>query len=69
MDSAKVMEKIHEVAANRYVHNLISTKLKKITLFTIFPHTAAPNISEGVSFLLVEDLMKIASLLGANVQN
>lgn len=69
METTKVMEKIHEFVANKYVHNLFATKLTKVTLFSMFSQTGAANISDGVSFLMVEELDKLAVLLGANIHN
>jgi len=69
MDNTAVMKKIHKFVASRYMHNIVSAELGKITLFPIFSQTGAANISEGKSFLMVNDLKKLAILMGANILN
>ncbi|OGF32118.1 hypothetical protein A3H09_00285 [Candidatus Falkowbacteria bacterium RIFCSPLOWO2_12_FULL_45_13] len=62
MDNAKIIETIEKQAFINYLEKLSHTEMHKITLFTRFPITATPNLSNPVYFLLVDDLTKIADM-------
>lgn len=62
MDNAKIIETIEKQAFINYLENLSHAEMHKITLFTRFPITAAPNISNPVYFLMVDDLAKISDM-------
>lgn len=62
MDNKKVIEAIEKYALHKYLKKLNSAEMHKITLFTRFPKTAAPNLSNPVEFLIVDDISKISAL-------
>lgn len=62
MDNAKVIEALEKYALCNYFEKLISAKMFKIVLFSIFPHTAAANLSDPHEFVLIEDIGRFASL-------
>jgi hypothetical protein len=41
---------------------LINSEMHKITLFSIFSQTGAPNLSDPVYFVLIDDISKLVSL-------
>ncbi len=62
MDSDKVMKAIEKFAFHSYLEKLAGAAMHKMTLFTIFSQTGAPNLSDPASFLLVDDLAKIVAV-------
>lgn len=56
MDNIKVMEKISFMAINQYVNSLVKSKICKATLFPVFNHTGAPDLSNPVYFILLNHL-------------
>ena len=58
------MEVLEKTSAHNYYDKIVHAKTKKITLFSIFPFTAAANLSDPREIVLVEDL---AGLLGLNI--
>ena len=62
MDNAKVIEAMEKIAFQTYVEKLVKAEMRKITLFTIFPQTGAPNLSAAAEIVMVDDLSKISSL-------
>jgi hypothetical protein len=69
MDNAKIIKTIEKYAIHVYLEKIVNTPMKKITLFTIFPHTGAPNLSDAVNYLMVEDLSKLASINSGSYLN
>ena len=63
------MEVLEKQTLYNYFEKLINAKINKVVLFSIFPHTAAPNLSDPHYFVMVEDLIKIATLNGGNILN
>ena len=68
-DNAKVIEALEKQTMYNYFEKLVNAKIQKVTLFSIFPYTAAPNLSDPRHFVLVEDLDKIATLNSGRVWN
>lgn len=62
MDNAKAIEAMEKMTLQKYLEKLIHAPMHKITLFSIFPHTAAPNLSAPKHFVLIDDLTKFISL-------
>jgi len=56
MENAKVLELLNQSVIAEYLQRLIAAKMKKLTLFPIFPITAAPNISEPRHLAMIENL-------------
>ena len=69
MDNKKVIKQMEKYALHKYVNKLLASKLHKVTLFTIFQQTGAPNLSNAVNLVIVDDLEKISSLNGGNTLN
>lgn len=68
-DTARAMEAIEKCAVFNYFEKLIDAPLDKITLFPVFPYTAAANLSDPKHFMMVEDLARIAALNCGNCNN
>jgi hypothetical protein len=62
MDNTQIMEKIEKISFQLYLEKLIDAKMLKVILFSRFPHTAAPNLSDPHYFALISDLSKIVEL-------
>ncbi|MFA6431603.1 MAG: hypothetical protein WCV91_04415 [Candidatus Margulisiibacteriota bacterium] len=62
LDSTKAIESIERVAILSYFEKLLVAKIHKITLFSIFPITAAANLSDPHSFVMIDDLDKFIGL-------
>ncbi|MDD5382354.1 MAG: hypothetical protein PHH60_01725 [Candidatus Margulisbacteria bacterium] len=62
MDNAKVIQTIEKYAFQNYLEKLADAKIHRVTLFTIFRQTGAPNLSDPAIFLLVDDLAKITAM-------
>ena len=62
MDNAKIIKAIEKYAIHVYLEKIVNAPMHKITLFTIFPQTGAPNLSNAVNYLMVDDVSKMASL-------
>lgn len=69
MDNTKVIKTIEKYAFHQYLEKLIAADMHKITLFTIFKQTGAPNLSDPANILLVDDLAKIAELNSGSYLN
>ena len=63
------IKEIQEFTVKQYLKKLLSLKIKTVTLFSVFPYTAAANISDGHTFALIEDPSKIAALNGPHSRN
>ena len=68
-DNAKVMEVLEKQTMYNYFEKLINAKINKVVLFSVFPYTASPNLSDPHYFVIVEDLIKIAALNSGNILN
>lgn len=62
MDNAKVIKTIEKYAFHKYLEELVKADLTKVTVFSIFSQTGAPNLSDPRHFLMVDDLNKIIGL-------
>jgi len=62
MDNAKVIKAMEKFAMQNYLEKLASSEMRKLTLFTILPHTAAPNLSNPVYFVIIDNASKFVSL-------
>jgi len=69
MDNAKVMEALEKHALLNYFEQIAEAKIKKITLFTAFPYTAAVNYSDPHSLVIIEELDKLAKINGGAFLN
>ena len=62
MDNAKVIQTMEKQSLQKYLEKLINTRMHKTTLFTVFPYTGAPNYSNPVHFMIIDDLSKIVRM-------
>ncbi|MFH1361544.1 MAG: hypothetical protein ABIH69_02680 [bacterium] len=62
MNNDQLIKAVEKFTMQKYLHNLANAQMHKITLFTIFKQTGAPNMSEAVNLIMVDDLLKILSL-------
>ena len=69
MDNAKVIEVMEKFALHNYLQKLINAKLHKETLFTVFPYSAAPNLSNPVNLIIIDDLEKVAAMNSGSFHN
>lgn len=69
MNNAKVIEALEKFTLCLYFEKLIDAKMAKITLFSIFPYTAAANLSDPHSFVLLEDPSRFARLNSGSFNN
>jgi hypothetical protein len=69
MDNSKAIKTMEKQAMQKYLEKLSTAEMRKITLFTSFPHTGTPNISNPVYFVLVDDIAKFQSLNSGKVNN
>ncbi|HTY13959.1 MAG TPA: hypothetical protein VMD02_07245 [Candidatus Omnitrophota bacterium] len=60
MDNAKVVEMLNQTVMTEYLQKLLGLKLNKLTLYPVFPITAAPNVSDPYSLIMIEDIQKFA---------
>ena len=68
-DNAKVIQALEKQTMHTYFEKLVNIKMHKVTLFSIFPHTAAANLSDPHYFVLVDDVSKMAELNGGSYLN
>lgn len=69
MDNAKLMEAVGKYAAQKYLQKLMVSEMHKVTLFPIFPHSGAPNLSDPQHLILIDDLSKMIDLNSGSCQN
>jgi len=69
MDTTQLIKTIEKLSLQGYLEKLIHAPLRKVTLFTRFPITGAPNVSDPHHFVLVDDLSKIAGLNSGEFNN
>jgi hypothetical protein len=68
-NNAKVIETIERSALFNYFEKLVDAKTTKVTLFSIFPYTAAANLSDPHAFFLFENYACLSSLGSGNARN
>ena len=61
-DNAKVIKAIEKYAFQNYLDKLSHADMHKVTLFTAFSQTGAPNLSDPAAILIVDDLNKIIAM-------
>lgn len=69
MDNARVIEAIEKFTIFSYFEKLLNAKMHKVVLFSVFPYTAAPNLSDPHSLILIDDPEKIAALNSGRFDN
>ncbi len=69
MDNTKVIKAIEKFAFHKYLEKLSSAEMHKVTLFTIFKQTGAPNLSDPAELLLIDDLLKITQVNAGSFHN
>jgi len=55
MENAKVLELLNQSLIAEYLQRLLAAKMKKLTLFPVFPITSAPNVSEPRHLAMIEN--------------
>jgi len=68
-NNAKVIETIERSALFSYFEKLVDAKTTKVTLFSIFPHTAAANLSDPRAFFMFESNSVLSALNSGNSRN
>ena len=68
-NNAKVIETIERSALFNYFEKLVDAKTAKVTLFSVFPHTAAANLSDPRAFFLFENYACLSALGSVNSRN
>ena len=68
-NNAKVIETIERSALFSYFEKLVDAKTNKVTLFGIFPYSAAANLSDPHAFFLFEDYTCLSALGSGNSRN
>jgi len=68
-NNAKVIEAIERSALFNYFEKLVDAKTAKITLFSIFPHTAAANLSDPRAFFMIENIACLSALGSGDTKN
>ena len=68
-NNAKVIETIERSALFNYFEKLVDAKTKKITLFSVFPYTAAANLSDPRAFFMLDEPGRLISLNSGNPRN
>jgi hypothetical protein len=68
-DNAKVMEKLEQTALFAYFEKLMETEMHRQVLFSIFPYTAAANLSDPHPLVMIDDLSQLASLNSGSFLN
>ncbi|MCU0641023.1 MAG: hypothetical protein MUC35_02915 [Candidatus Margulisbacteria bacterium] len=68
-DNAQVREKLEQTALFAYFTSLAESPLHRIVLYSIFPYTAAANLSDAHAFAILDDLDSLVKLNSGNYQN
>ena len=68
-NNAKVIETIERSALFNYFEKLVEAKTTKVTLCSIFPYTAAANLSDARAFFMFENYDCLSALIGGNSRN
>jgi hypothetical protein len=69
MDQNKLMEVINHSIISKYTQNILLIKTVSIKLFSCFPHTGAPNISDAQNIAVLKDLKKFIEIICTNSSN
>lgn len=69
MDNAKAIEAMEKITLHKYLEKLINSQMHKITLFRSFPQTGAPNLSEPVYFMIINDISMLVGLNSGACKN
>lgn len=67
MSNAKVLELIKKYEACDYMQKLADTKMEKLVLFSVFPKTYAPNISDPHYFVMIKNVEKLIDFKKVNL--
>ena len=68
-ENAKVMEKLEQTAVFKYFERLMETTMHRQVLFSIFPYTAAANLSDPHPLVMIDDLSKLVNLNSGSCLN
>lgn len=68
-DTKQLIKTVEQMSLQNYLERLIHAKLSKVTLYSRFPLTSSPNLSDPHSFIMIEDIAKIAGLNGGKFNN
>lgn len=69
MDNTKIIETVERQAAMNYFEKLSGAKMQKLVLFSVFPYTAAANMSDPHYLVLIEDIAHLAGLNSGSFNN
>lgn len=69
MDNAKVIETLEKYTLFNYFEKLLGAKMHKVVLFSVFPYTAAANLSDPRHFIVIDDIAKLTSLNSGRTDN
>jgi len=69
MDNAKVIETLEKCTLQNYFVKLLNAKMYRLELFSVFPQTAAANLSDLHNLVIVEDLNCFVNLNSGQVLN
>jgi hypothetical protein len=69
MDHAQVIETLEKYVIFNYFSGLLNAAMHKVVLFSIFPYTAAPNLSDPHYYFVLEDLSKLTQLNCGKFEN
>lgn len=69
MDNTKVIEALEKVTVFTYCEKLLEAAMHKLILFSVFPYTAAANLSDAHPIVMIDDLSKLTALGGVNTRN
>ncbi|OGB89847.1 hypothetical protein A2625_05295 [candidate division WOR-1 bacterium RIFCSPHIGHO2_01_FULL_53_15] len=68
-DNAKVIETIERCTLFNYFEKLVDAPTRKVTLFGLFPYTAAANLADPRRFFMLDDIARLTSLNCGNPNN
>jgi hypothetical protein len=68
-NNAKVIETIERSALFNYFEKLVDAKTSKVTLFSVFPYTAAANLSAAHAYFLFDDYSCLCALNSGSTKN
>jgi len=58
MDQNKLVEVINHLIINKYMQNVVVVRSRVLKLYSCFPFTGSPNISDAQNVAIIEDLAK-----------
>jgi hypothetical protein len=68
-DQAKVIEALGNCVIFNYFEKLVNAKMRKLTLFSVFPYTAAANLSDPHYLIMVDDILSLTRLNSGRIDN